>query len=87
MKNYPPKISGLYLNDFLLQNRNIYSYVNNNYTIANKGVIPLCFYNHYMFNKIRNKNVSYQMISQRIKGKAINIIYYKPIKKINNLKE
>lgn len=81
---YPPKINSLYLEEFLIKNKNDFSNVNNNYAITNGNQIPHCFLNHIMNNNnlikfnIKNK-VMIQMIARRNKGKSIKIIYYKPL--------
>lgn len=86
LKSFPPKMSNLYENNYMLYEKNLKNYNNNfSYLKLNRSKIPNAFYNHLMVhnNKTKNYNSSYYSISttNRIRGKLLTILYFRPVKK------
>ena len=76
LNSFPPKISLLYNNKYLLESNTKNNFLNNNsYKKINRSVIPNIFYNHIM---IKNNKAKIRKISttNRIKGKLLTIVYF-----------
>ena len=81
-----PKIPNLFNHKFSLQNENTSNNYNKTFGELNKEIIPICFYNHLMFNDNDNynniicnkKKLFKASLTQRNKNKLLTIIYYSP---------
>lgn len=88
IKNYfcinPPKVSDLFLHDFIYENKSISS-INDTYGDLNENKkIPHIFYRHLLLNTKPNKKTNYLKLStnQRFHGKVLTLLYYKPKKNL-----
>ena len=79
-KEKPPKLPQLYFHDYLYENKNIFSNLNESVGDINiyKNVQNI-FYNHLITNK-KDDKVNYLIAStnQRFRGKVLTYIYYSP---------
>ena len=84
LSSFPPKISLLYNNKYLLESDTKNNFLNDNsYKKLSRSVVPNIFYNHIMIKnkKAKFENQKFNSISttNRIKGKLLTIIYFIPI--------
>ena len=84
LSSFPPKISLLYNNKYLLESNTKNNFLNDNsYKKLSRSVVPNIFYNHIMIKnkKAKFENQKFNSISttNRIKGKLLTIIYFIPI--------
>lgn len=83
MKEKPPKLPELFLNDFTLNDKLIEK-SNETYAKLNQGTIPVAFYNHLIISEENKKFVNNKhkylkaSLTQRNKKKLLTIIYYSP---------
>ena len=79
-KENPPKLPQLYFHDYLYENKNIFSNLNESVGDINiyKNVQNI-FYNHLITNK-KDDKVNYLIAStnKRFRGKVLTYIYYSP---------
>lgn len=83
MKEYPPKMPGLFDYAYNLQNNNSYNKINESFGEIYNETVPIIFNNHLMTiineEKANKKNTYIKSsITQRNKKKLLTILYYSP---------